>query len=249
MKSVPAQRAPAASVPPQRPRSTLVAAAVAVVAVLGGGGIVASYLVQQDGKPGVSTLPSDPGPARRAELVSFSPAGCAGPAPATAPRLPQKSASSAERGWVLPPGWSYFADGTGVNMATPDGWTYQKIGTMYCFQDPVGDRVLSLDTGRNPAGDPVKACRAEAERLVESGALPDYQQVAIEPRPLLNKAADWEFRYRDAEGTGLHARTRWFASNGRGFAISWSTREIDWAADLAKINMVLSTFYLDRTNP
>jgi hypothetical protein len=47
----------------------------------------------------------------------------------------------------------------------------------------------------------------------------------------------------------LHAKTRWLARSSRGFAISWSTREIDWTDNLAKINMVLSTFYVDGSNP
>jgi hypothetical protein len=114
---------------------------------------------------------------------------------------------------------------------------------MFCFRDTQGDRVMSLDTGRNPDGDPVKACRAEASRLVAAGALPGYHEISIETRPLLNKAADWEYQYRDPSGVALHAQTRWFTSDGRGYALSWATREIDWTADLSKINMVLSTFY------
>ena len=149
-------------------------------------------------------------------------------------------------GWSLTPGWSYFDDGSGFHMPVPDSWTFTKSGTMYCFRDPEGDRVLSLDTGRNPAGDPVTACRNEAARLVAAGALPGYSQISIETRPLLIKAADWEYQYRDPRGVALHAQTRWFASNGHGYALSWATREIDWTSDLGKINMVLSTFYTDR---
>ena len=207
-------------------------------------------MIQQGDTPTVAaSAPSGPVSTSSAVLVGFSPARCTGPAASPAARLPQRGAATADNGWTLLRGWSYFADGTGVHVAVPDGWTYQKTGTMLCFRDPGGDRVLSLDTGRNPARDPVKACRAEATRLVRAGELPGYEEVSIESRPLLNKAADWEYRYRDANGTELHARTRWFASNGRGFALSWSSREFDWTSDLAKINMVLSTFYVDRTRP
>ena len=31
-------------------------------------------------------------------------------------------------------------------------------------------------------------------------------------------------------------------ADGRGFAITWATREYDWPGDLAKINMVLTSF-------
>jgi tRNA A-37 threonylcarbamoyl transferase component Bud32 len=249
--SVPAPRRPdpRESAPPPAPpvpRSTLVAAGAALAIVLGVGG-AAGYVLQQDGKPTAAASP--PAPARTAVLVGFSPATCNQPPVSAAPRLPQRGAPSGVNGWTLLRGWSYFTDGTGVHMPVPDGWTWQQVGTMYCFRDPGGDRVLSLDTARNPAGDPVQACRTEAARLVRAGALRGYEEVAIEPRPLLNKAADWEYRYEDVDGTELHARTRWFASAGRGFAISWSSREIDWIGDLAKINMVLSTFFVNRSKP
>jgi hypothetical protein len=43
----------------------------------------------------------------------------------------------------------------------------------------------------------------------------------------------------------LHVQTRWFATNGKAYAISWQTRDVDWSGDFAKISMVLSTFYAD----
>ena len=67
-------------------------------------------------------------------------------------------------------------------------------------------------------------------------------------RSLLNRAADWEYRYRDPSGVLLHAQTRWFASERRGYALSWATREIDWTGDLGKMNMMLSTFYTDKVS-
>jgi hypothetical protein len=162
--------------------------------------------------------------------------------------VPQKNAARGVGGFALMAGWSYFADGTGLHMPVPDGWSYQKIGTTYCFRDPNDvDRVLSLDFGRNPAGNPVKACRAEAARLQRTGALPGYQLITIEAKPLLNKAADWEYTYTDADGVALHAQTRWFATAGKAYALSWVTRQFDWTGDLPNINMVLSTFYADRT--
>jgi tRNA A-37 threonylcarbamoyl transferase component Bud32 len=236
--------------PPPPPRPALVVAGLALVAVLGVGGILGGYLVRQRDDAGAVQPPvaaSSTTPAGRAGMVAagFSPAVCNGSAPA-APRLPQKGAARGVSGLELIRGWSYFTDGTGFHMPVPDGWTWQRVGTTYCFRDPVGDRVLSLDTGRNPAGDPVKACQTEETRLVGQGALPGYQRIRIAPKPLLNKAADWEYRYDDPFGVQLHARTRWFATDGRAYAISWATREIDWTGDLAIIDMVLISFYADR---
>ncbi len=233
---------------PSHPPATLVIAGLAAVAVLGVGGVVASYLVQRDdGGKTASAAPSvAPSSSPAMVSVGFSPAVCGGSVPAKAPRVPQKNAARSVSGFALPGGWSYFTDGTGIHMPVPDGWTWQRIGTTYCFRDPAGDRVLSLDTGRNPAGDPVQACLNEEARLKAEGTLPGYQKIRIAPKPLLNKAADWEYRYEDSFGVQLHARTRWFANSGKAYAISWATRELDWPGDRAKIDMVLSTFYADQ---
>ena len=242
-------------------RSTAAVAGLTLIAVLGVGGILAGYLVQRgDGRsagltPAVEVSSATPSPppglataAVGAAAGGFSPAVCSGPASRSAPTAPQKNAARGFDGFALLAGWSYFTDGSGLHLPVPDGWRYQKIGTTYCFRDPDdGDRVLSLDFGRNPTGDPVKACRTESARLQRAGALPDYQLIAIEARPLLNRAADWEYTYKDANGARLHAQTRWFATAGKAYAISWVTRQFDWTGDLPNINMVLSTFYADRT--
>jgi tRNA A-37 threonylcarbamoyl transferase component Bud32 len=253
----------AAPAPPpvteRRQRPTLMAAGLALVAVLGVGGIMAGYLVQRDGKekavpatvlstlPSAASSPAEPPANSPAKVTTagFSPTACDAPAPANLLRTPQRSAARGVKGWSLLSGWSYFTDGTGFHMPVPDGWTYQKVGSTFCFRDPVGTRVMTLTTDRDPAGDPVKACRAEAQRLLRSGALPGYLPISIEKTPLVNKAADWEYMYV-AGGTQRHVRTRWLATDGKAYAISWATREFDWTADLAKVNMVLSTFY---TNP
>ncbi|SNY14994.1 serine/threonine-protein kinase [Paractinoplanes atraurantiacus] len=229
------------------PRSTLMAAGLALVTVLGIGGIMAGYLVQRDEEKAVPvpvlTSPS-PSPLRTV-AAGFSPATCDLPAPSGLPVTPQRAAARGVKGWSLLGGWSYFTDGSGFHMPVPDGWTYQRIGTTFCFRDPVGTRVMALSLDRDPAGDPVKACRTEAQRLVRSGALPGYQQITLERKELLNKAADWEYTYV-ADGAQRHVRTRWLATDGKAYAISWATREFDWTADLPKVNMVLSTFYADR---
>jgi hypothetical protein len=233
---------------PVRPRAMLIGIGLAGAVLVAAGGYILHRTDVPVARPAptASLVPSATGSAVTA--AGFSPASCSGPAPATAVRLPQPGAATGVNGWSLTPGWSYFDDGTGFHMPVPDGWTYTRAGSMYCFRDPEGYRVLSLDTARNPAGDPVVACRDEAARLVAAGALPGYAQIAIEKRPLLNRAADWEYRYRDPSGVLLHVQTRWFASNRHGYALSWATREIDWSADLGKINMVLSTFYTDKVS-
>ncbi len=238
---------PAASAPlpaPAHPRPRLVVAGLIAVALLTVAGVGASYLMRRDAP--TAAAPSPPATSAPAVvLAGFSPAVCSAPAPSTAPRLPQKNAARGVRGLGLYAGWSFFTDGTGFHMPVPDGWRWHKIGTTYCFRDSYG-RVLSLDTGRNPAVDPVQACLKEETRLIAEGALPGYQKIKMVPTPLLSKAADWEYTYREPSGDRLHARTRWFATGGKAYAISWASSEFDWPTDSPKLIMVLANFYADQ---
>lgn len=234
--------------PPPRtrhhPRPSLVAVGLALVALVGVGGILAGYLVRDT--PATSMPSASAAASPSVVAAGFSAVACDRSEPSGLPTAPQQSAQRGVPGWSLLPNWSYFSDGTGFRMPVPDGWSYQRVGTSFCFRDPLGATVLSLDTGRNPAGDPVTACRIEEGRLVQAGSLPGYERVTLEKTPLLNKAADWEYEY-DRAGVRMHARTRWFVKDGRGFAITWATRDFDWTSDLAKINMVLTTFYAKPT--
>ncbi|WP_240669683.1 serine/threonine-protein kinase [Actinoplanes solisilvae] len=223
-----------------RARPALVAAGLAVVAAVGVGGILAGYLVRDSSAAPLPPVSAAASPS--AVAAGFSALACERSEPSGLPTAPQRGAQRGVTGWSLLPGWSYFSDGSGFRMPVPDGWTYQRIGTSLCFRDPASATVLSLDTGRDPAGDPVAACRKEEARLLGAGALPGYELVTLERKPLLNKAADWEYTY-DRAGVRMHAQTRWFVKDGRGFAITWATRDFDWTSDLAKINMVLTTFY------
>jgi serine/threonine protein kinase len=216
VRAVPAQRTSSGPVSPAPPiagssevvdppktRFSLVVAALTAVAVLGAAGIVAGYLIQRDDNhpapmvlPGVASSrfssAQASAPTSTKAVGGFSPAACRGATSTDAPETPQKNASRGVNGWVLYDGWSYFTDGTGFHMPVPDHWTYQKVGTTYCFRDPDGGRLMTLDVGRKPSADPMQACRKEAARLMSAGALPAYHLIQLEPRPLLNKAADWE---------------------------------------------------------
>lgn len=250
----PISPAPASVEPRRRARSTMAVAAITLIALLGGGSVLTGYLIQHndDGtsatapavaglspSPTSATSPSSSGPG------GFSPVVCNGRAPSAAPTTPQKGAARGVSGWALLDGWSYFTVGTGFHMPVPDGWSYRLIGTTYCFRDQGGDRVLSVDFGRKPTGNPVTACRTEAARLVKLGALPQYHQIELKPEELVPKAAAWEYTYVPPSGVKIHVRTRWIASNGKAYAISYATPESDWPTERAKMDFVLSTFYTD----
>lgn len=200
-------------------------------------------------EPGGSPADSEPATvvpstaASSPQRGAFASAPCDASPPTGLPATPRKGATRGVNGWTLPSGWSYFTDGSGFHVAVPDDWTYQRIGTTYCFRNSRNSRVLSLDTGRDPAADPVQALQAEEARLAGPGGLPGYTRVRIEAVALLHRAADWEYRYRTRDGAARHAIVRWFVVDGRAFALGWTTAEKTWTADLGKLQMVRGTFY------
>jgi serine/threonine protein kinase len=232
--------------PSRRSRAQLAIAGVAVVGLLAVGS--AGYATWQSGDgnvkaPAQSVASTDTGGVGAA---GFSPSICGRPAGPGLPQTPQAGAARRVNGWDVPDGYSYFTDPGGFHIAVPDGWTYQTIGTTVCFRDPNSVRFLSVDPARNPAGDPVKACRNEAKRLVAQGELPAYKLVGLGKVPLQTKAADWEFTYNGDNGLPMHAMTRWFTADGRAFALGWATREFDWQVNLAVYSLLKSTFYVNQ---
>ncbi len=264
-RPVPAQRLPEKSPPsrievappappppvpvptPGSSRSRLVTVLVALVllALLAGGGT--AYLMQRDdGTPSPGPIatggPATSGNGPAAAVGGFSPIVCDRQPGAAAQRTPQPGAKKTLGDWSLVSGFSYFTDTSGFHVGVPDGWKYERIGTTVCFWDPGNIRILSIDSGRNPKGDPVKACQAEAERLVRAGALPGYEQIDIVRAPLAIKAADWEYRYDGADAVRMHANTRWFAAGEKAFALGWMTRDFEWDQNKATVNLIQSSF-------
>jgi hypothetical protein len=229
--------------------------ALLLLAVLAGAGT--TYLMQRDQNSAQSIGPiasgspaaSDAAPAAPAAASAggFSPTVCDREPAADAQRTPQPGAKQTLGEWTLISGFSYFTDTSGFDVGVPDGWKYERVGTTVCFWDPGNIRILSIDSGRNPKGDPVKACQTEAKRLVEAGALPGYRQIGITRAPLAIKAADWEYRYDGADDVRMHANTRWFAAEGKAFALGWMTRDFEWDQNKATVNLIQSSFQVTAT--
>jgi hypothetical protein len=241
-----AAAAPEPDRPSRRSRAQIAVAGVAVVGLLAVG--TAGYATWQ-GQDGNAKPPAQSVASTGTGGVGaggFSPSICGRPAGPGLPQTPQAGAARIVNGWDVPSGYSNFTDPSGFHIAVPDGWTYQTIGTTICFRDPGSVRFLSVDPARNPAGDPVKACRNEAKRLVAQGELPAYKLVGLGKVPLQAKAADWEFTYNGDNGLPMHAMTRWFTADGKAFALGWATREFDWQVNLAVYSLLKSTFYVNQ---
>src|SRR4029453_305976 len=175
-------------------RRRLAVVGMTLVALLGGGSVGAGYLAQRDdntptpGNPRIGAVPMVTSPSVTASTNGpggFSPVVCDRMPAANAPRTPQPGAKRDVNGWGLVSGLSYFTHPAGFHLGVPDGWTYEKVGTTWCFHDPDNIRILSFDPARNPKLDAGGACRTEEARLLKAKALPGYQKIGIEEVPLL----------------------------------------------------------------
>jgi tRNA A-37 threonylcarbamoyl transferase component Bud32 len=243
---------PLPAAPERRSRLTFALVGLLLIALLTGAGVFTAHLMGQDRDtraqsidPVGSGTPTSAGSVAAGGAGGFSPLACDQPPSANAKRTPQPDAKATLGDWTLYSGFSYFSAPSGFHVGVPDGWTYEQIGTTVCFWDPGNIRVLSIDDARNPSGDPVKACRAEAERLQSAGALPEYRQIGITRAELAVKAADWEYRYTAAGNVRMHAKTRWFAAGGKAFALGWMTRDFEWDQNRATMNLIQSSFQVD----
>jgi hypothetical protein len=220
-----------------------VLAGILAVALLTGAGIVANWTARQrNNDKGQVTLPASPSFVTASAPAGFTPVACQQPPGAHLPRTPQPGARHTTKGFALLSSWSEYVDASGFRVGIPDGWTYEKIGTTICFRDPNNIRFLSVDPARNPAGDPVNACRAEAVRLVAAGQLPQYTLIDLRRTSLQITAADWEYAWTGSSKVRMHAKTRWFKSGDKAFALSWATRDSDWPFNTAFYGAAISSF-------
>jgi eukaryotic-like serine/threonine-protein kinase len=228
-----------------RPRLWPILAGALVVVLLAGGAVFANWMVQRRDhdreQAAPIVVPSIVDSASQSS-TGFTPVGCEQPSGANLPRTPQKGAATSVRGFNLLTSWHEYVDPSGFRIGVPDGWAYERIGTTLCFRDPDNVRFMSVDPKRNPAGDPVKACTNEANRLVAAGDMPDYQMISLDRASMQITAADWEYTWAGPSGTRMHAKTRWFKSGTHAYAVSWATRDFDWQINNAFYGAAISTF-------
>jgi tRNA A-37 threonylcarbamoyl transferase component Bud32 len=227
---------------PHRSRRWPVLAGVVASVLLAAGGVVAGWSAwHRDDTGGQGAMQTPPSFIVSAAPGGFTPVVCQQPPGANLPRTPQPHALRTAKGFALLSSWSEYVDGSGFRIGVPDGWTYEKVGTTVCFRDPNNVRYLSVDPARNPRGDPVKACQTEAARLKDAGQLPDYQLIGLHRTPLIT-AADWEYSWTGPKNVRMHAKTRWFKSNGKAFALSWAARDFEWSFNTGPYGVAIGSF-------
>jgi tRNA A-37 threonylcarbamoyl transferase component Bud32 len=240
---------PARNRPPAR-RWTLAAAAL-VVAVATGTGTAAVLHELHEPPPGgphegygeppgypIGGEPEQgrPGPPPDGRGIPPPPFPCVRPnavgAPVTAGNPP------AEEHVTLPAGWLWYHDPGGFTVAVPSGWWYSRQGNVACFQDPVSQRILSVEPYTGNGSDPAGQLRAEQRAIAAAGRLPGYDEVRL---TATGGDGEWECRWTTPYGEWLHA-LRVLPADAGGWTLGFTARDADWPAASGQLAVIRRGF-------
>ncbi len=142
-----------------------------------------------------------------------------------------------------PAGWRSFTDGPGWSAAVPPSYQAGSFGGTPQYRDAATGRTLRIATTAADGGkdDAVQDRRDQAASFARTHE--DYQEIAIAAVDYRGyEAADWEFTYFDS-GADLHAISRVFVVDGRGYSLFFQTRSTDdWAAARAEFDQIAASF-------
>ncbi|MEU1643343.1 serine/threonine protein kinase [Micromonospora zamorensis] len=223
---------------PRRRRRRLIALGGAATALLVAGGVTVGLVYRNDER----TPPSGSGGGTSsARPAAFA---CATPPPPPPTSTPVASvAPPTEARYRLRDGWTWHDDPTGFRIAAPVGWARWTEGSVTCFRETGGARVLSVESGPVRA-DPVAYWKAEEARLATGdGLLPGYRKVDISAMDIFEGGAVWECGWENAAGEQVHSfRLLANTSAERSYTVSWLTKEFDWQVNAAYLPMIRQSF-------
>ena len=134
---------------------------------------------------------------------------------------------------ALFPGRVFHRDPTGFRIAVFSGWARSNVGSLVCFRETRGVRVLAVDQDAAKVTDP----SAEAERREapwrEAAGLKEYVRLGLKPRPFVGgPGAELEYTYLDQTGERMHGINLYVATPTRVYTIYWLAADSDWPAQL-----------------
>jgi hypothetical protein len=164
----------------------------------------------------------------------------------TPPRVAATPRASAASGHTAaaaaPAGWKTY-DGTGWTVAVPASYTPGTFNGAPQYKDSSTGRTLRVSTTAAGGGkaDAVQDRRTQAGMFAAKHNA--YQQLAIKAVDFRGyPAADWEFTYADG-GAQLHALSRVFVVNGRGYSLFFQTHgDDDWAQARNDFDTIAAAF-------
>jgi hypothetical protein len=141
-----------------------------------------------------------------------------------------------------PAGWVSYS-GTGWTVAVPKSYLPGSFNGAPQYKDRSTGRTLRVSTTAAGGGktDVVQDRRTQAAMF--AGQHTNYREIRIAKVDYRGwPAADWEFSYDDG-GASLHALSRVFIVDGRGYSLFFQTRSTDdWTAALTDFDKIAATF-------
>jgi hypothetical protein len=144
------------------------------------------------------------------------------------------SGSAGSQAAPAPDGWTEISGGPGWTGAVPPSYSQGSFDGSPQYKDDETGRTLRVSTTAAGGGkaDAVQDRRDQARYFASTHE--GYQEISIEEADYRGwEAADWEFVYRSG-GTQLHALSRVFVVDGRGYSLFFQTRAGDDWADARK---------------
>jgi tRNA A-37 threonylcarbamoyl transferase component Bud32 len=155
-----------------------------------------------------------------------------------APAQPVRAAPG-EAPISLRDGWLWYADPAGFALPVPGNWTRAGNGATVCFADPEGIRSFAVDTVVPRTGYPLKYWQA-AEK---SSPPPGYARNSMGVLLVTAGGADWDYSWQPVNGPRLRTHRVLLSATGpRPFALTWTTRDQDWALDMVTQRTLLNGF-------
>jgi hypothetical protein len=154
----------------------------------------------------------------------------------------QDSGAEGEATAKVPTGWVTHSE-SGWTVAVPPSYTPGSFNGGPQYKDQKTGRTLRVSTTAAGGG----KSDAVADRRTQAAAFAakhqNYRQIAIGTADYRGlEAADWEFTYTDG-GADLHALSRVFVVDGKGYSLFFQTRSTDdWSAAKADFDKIAAAF-------
>ena len=219
-------------------RAPLLAGALALALTT----VLALVLFSTSGSRPNGTVALKPPSTRASGAASGAPSAGGATDPRPASSGPAADPRPASGGPAITAGWTVHTEQLWT-VAVPPSYAAGVNNGIPQYKDPATGRTLRVSTTAAGGGKPdaVKDRRDQAAAFATRH--PSYREISIAKADYRGReAADWEFTYTDS-GVALHALSRVFVVNGRGYSLFFQTRGGDnWSAARADFDAIAATF-------
>jgi hypothetical protein len=142
----------------------------------------------------------------------------------------------------VPAGWVTHTEGTWT-VAVPPAYTPGSFNGAPQYMDKATGRTLRVTTTGAGGGKADAVADRRAQAAMFAAKHQNYREIGIAKADYRGlEAADWEFTYDDG-GASLHALSRVFVVDGRGYSLFFQTRSTDdWSAAKADFDKIAAAF-------